>query len=565
MGVVFEARQVSLNRPVALKMILAGQLANETDVKQFYTEAEAAANLDHPGIVPIYEVGQHEGQHYFSMGFVEGQSLSHRLADGPLPPREAAGLIIKVAEAIEYAHQRSVIHRDLKPANILLDKNGNPRVTDLGLAKKLETDSGLTGSARIMGTPSYMPPKQAGGKRCEVGPTADVYSLGATLYALLTGRPPFQAATAMDTVIQVIGEDPVPPHRLNTSIPRDLEIITLKCLQKEPASRFGSARELTEELMRFLAGERILSSSRRLEPAPMGRCLILGAVFGAVVFAVLGAVGWPPQSWIATPVTNPATPVIYRALGGALMGTLVAAVVVVFWNTIAVPAWILLQTSSPLAKAALGLGLIFNGLLLVIVPDGLFPDIELARCAVVRTTLMLHTLGILGTVLGPILCLDIAPRARSSSLLLWTVTLAVSALVIQSSPELNVVTFDHGYLKWGGLLTVFALLLILVFFRRLARSLERPDLEPQSRLVLRLLAWFSIGIAMAMVSFYLPSLVEGTDIRRSISEVSRANLQGIAGLIQLVGQIMVVILAIVSFLKLFHLIRLLQAEITQRI
>ena len=204
MGVVFRARQVSLNRPVALKMILAGQLANETDVKRFYTEAEAAANLDHPGIVPIYEVGQHEGQHYFSMGFIEGQSLAQRLAGGPLPPREAAALMARVAEAVEYAHSRGVIHRDLKPGNILLDRKGNPRVTDFGLAKKVQGDSGLTGSGQIMGTPSYMPPEQAGGKRGAVGPTADVYALGATLYCAVTGRPPFQAATPMDTVLQVL-------------------------------------------------------------------------------------------------------------------------------------------------------------------------------------------------------------------------------------------------------------------------------------------------------------------------------------------------------------------------
>ncbi len=259
MGVVFQARQVSLNRPVALKMILAGQLANETDVKRFYTEAEAAANLDHPGIVPIYEVGQHEGQHYFSMGFVEGQSLSQRLAEGPLPPREAADLMAKVAEAIEFAHGHGVIHRDLKPANILLDKNGNPRVTDFGLAKKLEADSGLTGSGQIMGTPSYMPPEQAGGKRGEVGPLADVYALGATLYALVTGRPPFQAATPMDTVIQVVSDEPVPPRRLNASIPLDMETICLKCLEKEPARRYASAAALAQELGRFLAGEPILA------------------------------------------------------------------------------------------------------------------------------------------------------------------------------------------------------------------------------------------------------------------------------------------------------------------
>jgi len=259
MGVVFRARQISLNRPVALKMILAGQLADDTDVKRFYTEAEAAANLDHPGIVPIYEVGQHEGQHYFSMGYVEGQSLAQRLAERPLPPREAAALLIKVAEAIEYAHSRGVIHRDLKPGNILLDRNGHPRVTDFGLAKKLEADSGLTGSGQIMGTPSYMPPEQAGGNRGAVGPAADVYALGATLYALVTGRPPFQAATAMDTVLQVLGEEPVPPRRLNPALDRDVETICLKCLEKEPGKRYASAAALAAELNRFLAGEPILA------------------------------------------------------------------------------------------------------------------------------------------------------------------------------------------------------------------------------------------------------------------------------------------------------------------
>ncbi len=259
MGVVFQARQVSLNRTVALKMILAGQLADETDVKRFYTEAEAAANLDHPGIVPIFEVGQHEGQHYFSMGFVEGQSLSQRLAGGPLPPREAAELMRRVSEAIEYAHQRGVIHRDLKPANILLDQNGNPRVTDFGLAKKIQGDSGLTGSGQIMGTPSYMPPEQAGGPRGEVGPAADVYALGATLYALVTGRPPFQAATAMDTVLQVITDEPVSPRRLNPALDRDIETICLKCLEKEPSKRYTSAQALADELARFLAGEPILA------------------------------------------------------------------------------------------------------------------------------------------------------------------------------------------------------------------------------------------------------------------------------------------------------------------
>jgi WD40 repeat protein len=294
MGVVFQARQVSLNRPVALKMILAGQLANAIDLKRFSTEAEAAANLDHPGIVPIFEVGEHEGQHYFSMGFVEGQSLSHRLADGPLPPREAAELMVKVADAIEYAHQRGVIHRDLKPANILLDQKGNPRVTDFGLAKKLQTDSGLTGSGQIMGTPSYMPPEQAGGTRGKVGPAADVYALGATLYCAVAGRPPFQAATAMDTVLQVISDEPVPPRRLNPALDRDIETICLKCLEKEPGKRYPRAAALGEDLRRYVDGEpirarrapaweRALMWARR-RPAAAG-LLVAGAV---AALAVIG-------------------------------------------------------------------------------------------------------------------------------------------------------------------------------------------------------------------------------------------------------------------------------------
>src|SRR5579883_2072139 len=259
MGVVFLARQMSLNRPVALKMILAGQLANETDILRFYLEAEAAANLDHPGIVPIYEVGQHEGQHYFSMGFVEGESLAQKVANGPLPPREAAALLLKVSEAIEYANRFGVVHRDLKPANILIDHHGNPRITDFGLAKKVEGDSGLTGSGQIMGTPSYMPPEQASRGRGAVGPAADVYAIGATLYCLVTGRPPFQAATPMDTILMVLGEEPVPPRRLNASVPLDLETIILKCLEKDPARRYASAAALSEDLRHYLAGETLVA------------------------------------------------------------------------------------------------------------------------------------------------------------------------------------------------------------------------------------------------------------------------------------------------------------------
>lgn len=259
MGVVYKARQINLNRIVALKMILAGQLASEDDVKRFYTEAEAAANLDHPGIVPIYEVGQYQGQHYFSMGFIDGESLAARVASGPLPPKEAAGLLLHIAEAIQYAHDHDLIHRDLKPANILLDKNGQPRVTDFGLAKQMKSDSNLTGTGQILGTPSYMAPEQAGGKVNEVGPLADVYALGAILYCLMTGRPPFQAANPLDTLMQVLDKEPIPPRQLNPTLPMDLETICLKCLNKEPLQRYASAQHLVDELARFLDGRPIVA------------------------------------------------------------------------------------------------------------------------------------------------------------------------------------------------------------------------------------------------------------------------------------------------------------------
>ena len=232
-------------------MILAGQLAGEQDVQRFLAEAEAAAKLDHPGIVPIFEVGEHEGQHYFSMGYVKGLSLARKVAAGPLPPHEAAELTKKVARAVGYAHEQGVIHRDLKPANVLLDQDGQPRVTDFGLAKRVEGDSDLTATGQVLGTPSYMPPEQAEGKLSQIKETTDVYSLGAILYTLLTGRPPFQADNAFDTLMQVIQRDPVSPRLLNHKVPRDLETICLKCLEKESGRRYASAQELCDELERF--------------------------------------------------------------------------------------------------------------------------------------------------------------------------------------------------------------------------------------------------------------------------------------------------------------------------
>jgi WD40 repeat protein/predicted Ser/Thr protein kinase len=264
MGVVYLARQVNLKRTVALKMILAGRLASEADVRRFCLEAEAAAALEHPGIVPIYEIGRHDGHHFFSMGYVDGPSLARAVASGPLPHRAAAALVQQVAEAVQYAHERGVIHRDLKPANVLLDAKARPRVTDFGLAKRLESGDGLTASGQVMGTPSYMPPEQAAGRGGEVGPRADIYALGAILYCTITGRPPFQAASAIDTLRQVLEREPVSPRQLNGDVPRDLETICLKALQKDPSRRYATAGDLAADLGRWLEG-------RPIQARPVGR------------------------------------------------------------------------------------------------------------------------------------------------------------------------------------------------------------------------------------------------------------------------------------------------------
>jgi serine/threonine protein kinase len=254
MGVVYKARQVSLSRTVAVKMILAGQLAGPADLQRFRGEAEAAANLNHPNIVAIHEIGQQEGQHFFSMDYVEGQNLAEFVRTKPLAPKDAAKYLKIIAEAIQYAHERGILHRDLKPSNILIDQSGQPRITDFGLAKRMSGDSDLTISGQVLGSPNFMPPEQASGKRGQIGPHSDIYALGAILYYLLTARPPFAAESMTETLQLVVTMEPPSPRLLNPTVPRDLETICLKCLSKEPERRYKSAAELAAELARFLRG-----------------------------------------------------------------------------------------------------------------------------------------------------------------------------------------------------------------------------------------------------------------------------------------------------------------------
>jgi hypothetical protein len=259
MGLVWKARQISLNRVVALKMIRSGMLASAEDVRRFHVEAEAAANLQHPSIVAIHEVGEHDGQHYFSMDYVEGENLAERCDGNPMPARQAAEMIAIVADAVQFAHQRGILHRDLKPHNVLLDLGGTPRLTDFGLAKRMDVDSSLTQTGAVLGSPSYMAPEQAQGRLDRVAPHTDVYALGAILFEMLTGRAPFRGESPAETMMRVIQDPPEAPSKLAPSIPRDLETICLKALEKEPSRRYPTARDFAEDVRRFLAGDPVVA------------------------------------------------------------------------------------------------------------------------------------------------------------------------------------------------------------------------------------------------------------------------------------------------------------------
>lgn len=294
MGVVYKARQIRLNRTVALKMVLDGALADDAAVRRFHAEARAAASLQHTNIVAIHEIGEHAGRHYFSMDYIEGQSLARVIGGTPLPAERAAGYLATIAETVHYAHTRGVLHRDLKPSNILIDARGQPHITDFGLAKQVNGDSSLTMSNIVMGSPAYMSPEQLRGQNREVDARSDVYALGATLYEMATGRVPFLPVTPMEALRQVEEDEPLPPGLLNPALPADLETICLKCLEKEPRKRYASAQDLAADLRRFLNREPILARAvgpwekavkwAKRRPAAAG-------LVGVCVLAVLGLSG----------------------------------------------------------------------------------------------------------------------------------------------------------------------------------------------------------------------------------------------------------------------------------
>jgi serine/threonine-protein kinase len=305
MGVVYKARQAGLNRVVALKMIRDSALAGPEERTRFRHEAEAVAQLQHPNIVQIHEVGEHQGLPFFSLEFVPGGSLAEQLHGTPQPPRVTAQTVETLARAVHAAHQRGTVHRDLKPANVLLTADGTPKISDFGLAKQLGAGPGLTATGAVVGTPSYMAPEQAGGKSTTraVGPAADVYALGAILYELLTGRPPFLAETTLDTLQQVLTQEPVPPRQLQPKVPRDLETVCLKCLHKEPERRYASAHDLAEDLRRFLAGQPIrarpVSPWRRLGKWARRRPAVAALVAVSVLSGLaLTAGGLVSNAWL---------------------------------------------------------------------------------------------------------------------------------------------------------------------------------------------------------------------------------------------------------------------------
>jgi tRNA A-37 threonylcarbamoyl transferase component Bud32 len=502
MGVVYRARQRKLDRLVALKVILDGSFSTVDQVKRFHTEAQAAANLDHANIAAIYEFGEHDGRPYLVMEYVDGEPLSswhesHRSYD----ELAIVQLLQSIASAVEHAHQQGVIHRDLKPSNVLIDRRGVPHVVDFGLAKLAGQDSALTAAGDVLGTPSYMAPEQAMGKSSQIGPGVDVYGLGAILYELLTGRPPFRAETLGATLAQVETQPPVPPRFLNASVSRDLEAICLKCLEKDPANRYSAARELSEDLGRKVQGARVLARRRIGVVALTGKLLLLAALVGGAGGCLVGAI--VGKSIVETGL---------MALAGALLATLAGTASICFWNELALPAWLFSRTAHPLAKTVFGLGLVLASFFFYY-PLTLFWDVpvipvesaETAR-SIVEACLTVARGAVLIGIVGKLFCLAAAYRAPAQGPLMWSIAadLMVLAFGVRSTDDVGV----GASLRIAPAMTFVGAVLFVLAMKQIAAGLEEPYLGQRAQ---RLLVWMGIVCPALLLGGFLASFV-GTGI-----------------------------------------------------
>jgi tRNA A-37 threonylcarbamoyl transferase component Bud32 len=427
MGIVYKARQLSLNRIVALKMIRANRIASEEDITRFHAEAEAAANLDHPNITPIFEVGEHTGQPYFSMKLIEGTNLGESLSEFRGDLHRAVTVLAKVARAVHHAHECGVLHRDLKPSNILLDARGEPFVTDFGLAKRLDNDSALTTTGAVVGTPSYMAPEQAVGDASRLSPGVDIYGIGAILYELLTGRAPFRGETVAATLTLVASELPVPPRFIDASVSRELEAICLKCLEKDPTSRYGTASDLADDLERFLSGMRVLAR-RRIGAISLPWFATSGAVIAAVATVVIAA-------HIA--LDDSITRSLVVGSIGACAAWFVCAIAMFIWNEAILPAWLVTKVAHPMAKLTLGLGLVLMSLAALCTAQ-LVRSYDLYEIdSEVRWSALFVAIAVAIGVVAKVLCLAGTSKSAVQRPLIFGITadaLALAMFVVSPAP-----------------------------------------------------------------------------------------------------------------------------------
>ena len=485
MGVVFRARQRALGRIVAVKVILDGDFSSIDQVRRFCTEAQAAANLKHPNIVAIHELGQHDGRPYLVMEFIEGEPLAVAVSGG-LDERRAAELLLQIAEAVEHAHQHGVVHRDLKPSNVLVDRQGLPHLVDFGLAKLIHQDSSATADGAVIGTPSYMSPEQAVGDHARISPQSDVYGLGAILYELLTGRAPFRGETLGATLAMVENQLPVPPRIIRASLSRDLEAICLKCLEKKAEDRYSTAGELALELDRFLHGARIRARRRLGIIAKRGRPIVTAAFAGAVVGPTVG--------WVTGYVGGE---LAVSGLVAAAVFALVCIIAIHTWNELLLPACLLARSSHPLAKTAFGLGLVLFAVLGT-ATTGIWKALGY-RDDDVAIIDSLNVLLEVACIIGKVLCLA-ASQGSLQFPLMWSVTADLAGFAL--SAELRP---DEGEPHaTAGLLLLVHLVSAILFvwaMKRMAVAFGDLGLERKAR---RLMYWMIIySLVVAAIAPFL--------------------------------------------------------------